>query len=69
MGGLAAAADLARAGMEVIVCERAAAPGGKMRQVAVGGAAIDAGPTVFTMRWIFEGLFHDAGEQLADRLG
>jgi 1-hydroxycarotenoid 3,4-desaturase len=69
MGGLAAAADLARAGMEVIVCERAAAPGGKMRQVDVGGAAIDAGPTVFTMRWIFEGLFNDAGEQLDDCLG
>ena len=33
MGGLAAAADLARAGMEVIVCERAAAPGGKKSYV------------------------------------
>jgi 1-hydroxycarotenoid 3,4-desaturase len=69
VGGLAAAADLARAGVEVIVCERAAAPGGKMRQVKTGGALVDAGPTVFTMRWIFEGLFNDAGEQLEDHLG
>jgi len=73
MGGLAAAADLARAGADVTVCERAAACGGKMRQVMAGAAppyaAIDGGPTVFTMRWIFEGLFCDAGERLEDHLG
>jgi 1-hydroxycarotenoid 3,4-desaturase len=62
MGGLAAAADLARRGAEVAVLERAAVPGGKMRQVQ----GVDAGPTVFTMRWIFEGLFADAGERLED---
>ncbi len=60
MGGLAAAADLARGGAEVLVLERAAAPGGKLRQVA----GVDAGPTVFTMRWVFEGLFAEAGESL-----
>jgi 1-hydroxycarotenoid 3,4-desaturase len=64
MGGLAAAADLARGGAEVLVLERGAAPGGKMRQV--GG--VDAGPTVFTMRWVFEGLFGDAGESLDSAL-
>ncbi len=68
MGGLAAAADLARRGAEVTVCERAATPGGKMRRVQAGGASIDAGPTVFTMRRIFEGLFDDAGERLSDHL-
>lgn len=68
MGGLSAAADLARQGCEVTVLERAARPGGKMREVDAGGALIDAGPTVFTMRWIFEGLFADAGEALADHL-
>jgi 1-hydroxycarotenoid 3,4-desaturase len=68
MGGLAAAADLARRGADVTVCERAAAPGGKMRRVDAGGALVDAGPTVFTMRWIFEGLFADAGERLEDHL-
>ncbi|WP_137181329.1 1-hydroxycarotenoid 3,4-desaturase CrtD [Roseomonas sp. AR75] len=64
MGGLAAAADLARRGAAVTVLERAATPGGKMRQVQ----GVDAGPTVFTMRWIFEGLFADAGERLDDAL-
>lgn len=68
MGGLAAAVDLARRGAEVTVLERAAVAGGKMRQVQAGGAGVDAGPTVFTMRWIFEGLFADAGERMEDHL-
>ena len=69
MGGLAAAADLARQGCDVTVVERAASVGGKMRRVTSGGLHIDAGPTVFTMRWIFDGLFGDAGERLEDHLG
>ena len=68
MGGLAAAIDLAAAGMEVTVVERAAAPGGKIREVEVAGRMVDAGPTVFTMRWVFESLFADAGAALADHL-
>ena len=67
-GGLAAAADLARRGARVTVLERAAAPGGKMRRVEVDGAGIDGGPTVFTMKWIFEGLFADAGRRIEDHL-
>jgi 1-hydroxycarotenoid 3,4-desaturase len=68
MGGLAAAADLARRGARVTVVERASAPGGKMRRVAVGDVGIDGGPTVFTMKWIFDGLFGDAGQRLEDHL-
>jgi 1-hydroxycarotenoid 3,4-desaturase len=64
MGGLAAAVDLARAGLQVTVVERASGPGGKMRQIRVGGSGIDAGPTVFTMRWVFDALFEDAGAAL-----
>lgn len=64
VGGLAAAVDLARHGAEVLVLERATGPGGKMRQVEAEGVGIDAGPTVFTMRWIFEDLFADAGERI-----
>ena len=67
-GGLAAAADLASAGFDVTVLERAAAPGGKMRSLQAGGFDIDAGPTVFTMRWVFEGLFEAAGVGLDDAL-
>ncbi len=64
VGGLSAALDLAVRGHDVTVVERAQAPGGKMRQVLVDGVAIDAGPTVLTMRWIFEELFAAAGTRL-----
>lgn len=68
MGGLAAAIDLARLGHHVEVLERAADVGGKMRQVPVAGTGIDGGPTVFTMKWVFDGLFEDAGYALDDHL-
>ncbi len=69
VGGLSAALDLAVRGHDVTIIERADAPGGKMRQVMVDGAAIDAGPTVLTMRWIFEELFADAGTRLDAHVG
>ncbi len=62
MGGLAAALRLAAQGFDVTVLERAAGPGGKMRRVAVGTSQLDAGPTVFTMKWVFERLFDAIGE-------
>ncbi|MCE9656956.1 MAG: phytoene desaturase [Burkholderiales bacterium] len=64
VGGLAAAIDLARRGVEVLVVERAGTPGGKLREVMIGDRPLDAGPTVFTMRWVFEELFADAGVDL-----
>ncbi|MDW8313452.1 MAG: phytoene desaturase family protein [Rhodovarius sp.] len=68
VGGMVAAAELARRGAEVLVLERQASHGGKMRQLSVQGVGIDAGPTVFTMRWVFEDLFADAGRRLSDHL-
>ncbi len=68
IGGLVAAIDLARRGVAVEIFEAAATPGGKLREVAVGTALLDAGPTVFTMRWVFEEIFADAGADLTDRL-
>ena len=68
IGGLAAAVDVAGQGHEVTVLERADAPGGKMRELPVGGRAIDGGPTVLTMRWLFDELFEAAGARLADYL-
>jgi 1-hydroxycarotenoid 3,4-desaturase len=65
-GGLAAAIDLAKRGAAVTLLEQASTPGGKIRQVQVGDTHIDAGPTVLTMRWVFDALFDDAGATLAD---
>lgn len=64
VGGLAAAIDLAAKGLEVTVVERASTPGGKLREIEIDGRKLDAGPTVFTMRHVFEELFHDAGSGL-----
>lgn len=61
MGGLAAALDLVSAGARVTVLEGQSSPGGKMREVNVAGQAIDSGPTVMTMRWVFDDLFARAG--------
>jgi 1-hydroxycarotenoid 3,4-desaturase len=66
MGGLAAALALAARGLDVTVCDRAARPGGKMREIVIDGRGIDSGPTVFTMRWVFEELFAEAGLDFAD---
>lgn len=68
IGGLACAIDLASTGLEVLVLERARVPGGKMRTFDVGGCAIDAGPTVLTMRWVFDELFAAAGTTLAEHV-
>jgi 1-hydroxycarotenoid 3,4-desaturase len=68
-GGLAAASDLAHAGLDVTVLDKAACEGGKMRQVEAGGTHIDAGPTVFTMRWVFEALFETGGQTFGTSLG
>ncbi len=68
VGGLVAALELAHQGFDVVVCEAARQPGGKMRQVQIGDAQLDAGPTVFTMRWVFEALFDRVGESLSDHL-
>lgn len=68
IGGLSAAIELAVRGHGVIVVEKAAAVGGKMRTLDAGGRPIDAGPTVLTMREVFDGLFERAGARLDDVL-
>ena len=65
VGGLVAALLLARQGLAVTVVERAARSGGKLRQVAIGGAHIDAGPTVLTLRHVFDEIFAVAGASFA----
>jgi 1-hydroxycarotenoid 3,4-desaturase len=68
MAGLTAAIDLAGSGCEVTLFERAATPGGKLRELTIGDARLDAGPTVFTLRGVFDQLFADAGDDLERRL-
>jgi 1-hydroxycarotenoid 3,4-desaturase len=69
VGGLVSAALLAARGLDVTVCDAASAPGGKMRCLLVDGAAVDSGPTVFTMRWVFDAVFEACGTRLEDHLG
>ena len=64
VGGLVSALLLACRGLDVTLVERAAEPGGKMRAIVVDGHPVDSGPTVFTMRWIFEQIFAAAGTRL-----
>jgi 1-hydroxycarotenoid 3,4-desaturase len=68
VGGLACALRCAAAGARVAVFERAPDVGGKMRVETVQGRPIDAGPTVLTMRSVFDDLFEAADLNLADYL-
>ncbi|MBF9042886.1 FAD-dependent oxidoreductase [Rhodobacterales bacterium HKCCE4037] len=68
IGGLVAALRLSHAGASVTVLEAASGPGGKMRTVPSVAGPVDAGPTVLTLRDVFETLFSDVGESLADHL-
>ncbi|MBT8408241.1 MAG: phytoene desaturase, partial [Alphaproteobacteria bacterium] len=64
VGGLAAAMRLAHAGLEVTLADMHAAPGGKMRTLPSTAGPVDAGPTVLTMRSVFDALFEDVGRSL-----
>ena len=68
VGGLATALRLAAAGLRVMVCERAPTPGGKMRTLPSSAGPVDAGPTVLTMRGVFDALFHAAGARIEDHV-
>ncbi len=57
---------LASRGISVTVVEKENGPGGKVRQLRVEGAMIDAGPTVFTMRSVIDAIFEAAGARTED---
>ncbi len=61
MGGLAAAIRLAHAGLDVTLVETQPVPGGKMRTLPSVAGPVDAGPTVLTMKPVFDALFAAAG--------
>jgi 1-hydroxycarotenoid 3,4-desaturase len=68
MAGLAAAIRLAAGGYRVVVLEAQDEAGGKMRRVDVDGIGFDGGPTVLTMKWVFEALFAAAGREIDEEL-
>lgn len=68
IGGLVSAALLAAKGCDVTLIEAAAGPGGKLRTVMSDGVAVDGGPTVFTLRSVFEDVFAACGADLADHV-
>ena len=68
IGGLSAALRLAHTGAQVTVFERHTTPGGKMRTLPSVAGPVDAGPTVLTMKPVFEQLFADVGARLDDHV-
>ena len=68
IGGLSAALRLSHLGCDLTVLDTHDAPGGKMRTVPSAAGPVDAGPTVLTMRPVFEALFADVGETLSEHV-
>jgi len=66
IGGLSAAIRLAGMGYLVTVLEQLDAIGGKMGEVREAGFRFDTGPSVITMRHVYEQLFREAGRDLRD---
>lgn len=68
VGGLSAALALSARGRPVTVLEAADQIGGKVRQIHLPDTVegIDGGPTVFTMKWVFDGLYAEAGRNFDD---
>ena len=68
IAGLAASVRLAAAGLRVTLLERHAHAGGKIRTMPSDAGPVDAGPTVLTMRHVFDDLFAAAGARLEDHV-
>ncbi|WP_416914820.1 MAG: 1-hydroxycarotenoid 3,4-desaturase CrtD [Roseicyclus sp.] len=68
IGGLSAALRLSHAGLSVTVVDMGDGPGGKMRTRDSVAGPIDIGPTVMTLKGVFETLFTDVGTRLSDHV-
>ena len=64
MAGLVSALLLAHQGVQVTVVDKATTVGGKIRQLPIHGHGVDSGPTVFTMRWVFDEIFSTVNASL-----
>ncbi len=68
LGGIAAAARMARSGYRVTVLEKNARPGGRCDQLVRDGHRFDLGPTLFLMPKVFEETYAALGTRMADHL-
>jgi phytoene desaturase len=68
IGGIAAAARLARHGYQVTVTEKGERAGGRCDRLVRDGHHFDTGPTLFVMPHIFAQTFADLGERMEDHL-
>lgn len=68
LGGIAAAARLARSGYQVTVLEKNSLPGGRCDQFVQDGHRFDLGPTLFLMPEVFAETYASLGERLEDHL-
>lgn len=66
IGGMSAAIRLAAAGQRVTVLEQNPQVGGKMYEITADGYRWDTGPSVITMRHVFDDLFAAAGRRFDD---
>lgn len=68
IGGLAAAARLARMGFAVQVLEKNPEPGGRCGRLIREGHRFDTGPTLLLMPEVFTQTYADLGERIEDHL-
>lgn len=68
VGGIVAAAHLARQGVHVTVLEKNASPGGRCNRFSRDGHHFDTGPTLLVMPLLFEQEFQALGTSLRERL-
>ncbi len=68
VGGLAAAARLARLGFSVRVFEKNSEPGGRCGRLLQEGHRFDTGPTLLLMPEVFAQAYADLGERMEDHL-
>ncbi len=68
IGGMCAAARLARAGHDVSIYEASDQPGGKCRTEWIGRYAFDTGPSLLTIPAVYRDFFQRTGQQMGQVL-